>query len=279
MILQDIKELVVVLDNPLFSSTFELQIPNLQIRSNERVGVIGNSGAGKTTFARVLAGLLKPTSGSINNYPEDLSIGLSFQFPENQFYMNSILDDILLGAVESGFSTTEAHKSAYEALELVNLSPNSYAERNHMALSGGEKRRAALATIIAIKPDLYIFDEPTAALDGIEIRNLTEIMNNISNQGNTIIIVSQDTAFIAENCDRLIVFDKGKLVYDGASIDFFLNKDLTDTYGFDQPPIAEFVDGIIEYGIKINPTNLNTSDILSEIDLHLRSLKSKHLVK
>lgn len=279
MILQEIKELRVLLDNPLVSNSFELRIPNLKIMSNERIGVIGKSGAGKTTFSRLLAGLLKPTSGSIKNYPENLAIGLSFQFPENQFYMNSILDDIMVGVVETEYSNTDTHKSALEALELVNLSPNIYGHRNHMALSGGEKRRAALATIIALKPDLYIFDEPTAALDGIEIRNLTKIMNNISEQGKTIIIVSQDSAFIAENCDRLIVFDKGLVVYDGRSIDFFLNDDLADKHGIELPPVVKFLNDILSNGLRISPKNLNTSDIFSLIKLELESVKSKSLIE
>ena len=115
MILQEIKELIVTLDNPLISKSFELRIPSLQINSNELIGVLGRSGAGKTTFARLLAGLLKPSSGTIINYPDNLAVGLSFQFPENQFFMNTILEDIMLGAIEKGLSATEAHKSAYEA--------------------------------------------------------------------------------------------------------------------------------------------------------------------
>ena len=278
MILQEIKELIVTLDNPLISKSFELRIPSLQINSNELIGVLGRSGAGKTTFARLLAGLLKPSSGTIINYPDNLAVGLSFQFPENQFFMNTILEDIMLGAIEKGLSDTEAHKSAYEALELVNLDPGLYGARNHMALSSGERRRAALATIIALKPDLYIFDEPTAALDGIEIRNLTEIIENISKQGKTIIIVSQDTAFIAESCDRLIVFDKGLPVYDGPPPDFFLNSELTNKYGIEQPPVAEFVNGIIANGMKIIPKSLKTSDLFSLLDSQLNSTNAESLV-
>lgn len=279
MILQEIINLNVTLKNPLVSNTFELQLPNMEIRSNERIGVIGKSGAGKTTFARLLSGLLKPTTGTINSYPDNLSVGLSFQFPENQFYTNTILDDIMIGTIEKGFSHKEAHKSATEALELVNLNPEFYADRNHMSLSGGEKRKAALALIIALKPDLYIFDEPTAALDGIEIKNLSIIMNSISDLGNTIVIISQDSAFIAENCDRLIVFDKGLIVYDGPSIDFFLSEELTDKNGIKMPPVAEFVNNLIADGIKISPRSLKSSEIFSILESQNKSLIDDNLVQ
>lgn len=275
MILQEIIDVQVTLDSPLVAEKFNLNISNLEINSNEIIGVIGKSGAGKTTFARLLAGLLKPTSGTILNNPENLGIGLSFQFPENQFYMNTILEDVMLGAIEKKLSNSESQTSAYEALDLVNLNPNIYGNRNHMALSGGEKRRAAIATIIALKPDLYIFDEPTAALDGIEVKNLTEIMNNISNQGKTIIIVSQDSEFLAELCDKLIVFDKGIPVYDGPAIDFYLDTKLTNSYGIERPPVADFVKSLADNGININLKTLKITKVNQILDSYLLSLKTE----
>jgi len=274
MILLKIKNVRVTLDNPLVENKFELQIPKLQLHSNELIGVVGKSGAGKTTFARLLAGLLKPTSGTVTSYIDNLEIGLSFQFPENQFYLNTILEDVMLGAIEKGLSNSEAQNSALEALELVNLNPSVYGSQNHMALSGGEKRRAAIATIIALRPDLYIFDEPTAALDGIEVNNLMEIMNNISKQRKTIIIISQDSAFIAEICDKLVVFDKGFPVYVGPANDFLLNTELTNSYGIEQPHVAKFVNGLVENGMNIKPKSLKMTDINHSLDSSLQSLKT-----
>jgi len=279
MILQELMDVQVTLDNPLVTEKFNLKIPRIQINSNEIIGVIGKSGAGKTTFARLLAGLLKPISGTILNTPINLEIGLSFQFPENQFYMDTILEDVMLGAIDKNFSDSESQTSAYEALELVNLNPSVYGYRNHMALSGGEKRRAAIATIIALKPDLYIFDEPTAALDGIEVRNLIKIMNNILNQGKTLIIISQDSGFIAELCEKLIVFDKGIPVYDGPTINFYLDTKLTDFYGIEQPPIADFVNSLANNGINLNLKSLKITEVNLLLDSYLPSLKAKNPVQ
>ncbi|MCH7887615.1 MAG: ABC transporter ATP-binding protein, partial [Candidatus Marinimicrobia bacterium] len=142
-------------------NSFQLNISDFSLEAGESLAVTGNSGAGKTTFAKLLSGILKPSTGEFQILQKGMKIGMSFQFPENQFYLDTVLDDIVAGLLAKGTDEKEAISSAKEALEMVNLKPTVFGKRSHTTLSVGERRRAAIAILFSLNPDLYIIDEPT----------------------------------------------------------------------------------------------------------------------
>ncbi len=197
---------------------------------------MGKSGAGKSSFARLLMGIIKPECGTFELCNKDVRIGMAFQFPENQFYLNTILDDVAKGIIDSGTTEKDAHIRAAQALKRVNLTPEEYEQRNHLQLSVGEKRRAAIAMLLCLDSDIYLFDEPTAGLDGYEIKNLADIINTLKQEGKTIIIVSQNSSFISETCERLVLLNNGNIEYDGEIAAFFFDDELINSSGMELPP-------------------------------------------
>ena len=244
-------------------NSFQLNISDFSLEAGESLAVTGNSGAGKTTFAKLLSGILKPSTGEFQILQKGMKIGMSFQFPENQFYLDTVLDDIVAGLLAKGTNEKEAFSSAREALEMVNLKPTVFGKRSHTTLSAGERRRAAIAILFSLRPDLYIIDEPTAGLDGIEIENLCNIFNSLSNEGKTLIIISQDTTFITETCQRIVLFDRGSIVSDDSVYDFFTNRDVTKKYGIEVPPSAKFVMSKEFIDLRDNTKSLKLKDIMS----------------
>jgi len=228
------------------------------LEAGESLAVTGNSGAGKTTFAKLLSGILKPSTGEFQILQKGMKIGMSFQFPENQFYLDTVLDDIVAGLLAKGTDEKEAISSALEALEMVNLKPTIFGKRSHTTLSAGERRRAAIAILFSLNLDLYIIDEPTAGLDGIEVRN-----HSLSDEGKTLIIISQDTTFITETCQRIVFFDRGSIVCDDSVYDFFTNREVTKKYGIDVPPSAKFVMSSEFTDLRDNTKSLKLKDIMS----------------
>ena len=237
--LLNINQAVVSLDNSISGRNFKLDISNFRIDSGESIGIMGKSGAGKTTFARFLTGLIKPIRGNVEFFDDSLSIGMTFQFPENQFYLNSISDDIIVGLIEKGVSEDSARNLANRALERVNLNPDEYAGKNHQHLSVGEARRAAIAILLCNDYDIFIFDEPSAGLDGKEIDNLISIFHNLKEEGKTLLIISQNSEFITETCERLLVFDEGRIEYDGSLSKFFFNDELVNSFELEIPPLIQ----------------------------------------
>lgn len=241
---------------------FLLNISEFRLESGESLAVTGSSGAGKTTFAKLLATILKPSTGEYQVLQKGMKISMSFQFPENQFYLDTVLDDIAAGLLARGINEKEAISAAHKALEMVNLKPSIFGKRSHTTLSGGERRRAAIAILFSLQPDLYIIDEPTAGLDGIEVQNLSNIFNRLSYEGKTIIIISQDSTFIAETCQRTVLLDRGSIVHDDSVYDFFTNGELTNKYGIELPPSAKFIMSSEFANLRKNAKSLKLKDII-----------------
>lgn len=206
---------------------------NLEIRKGEFIGLIGHTGCGKTTLIQHFNGLLTPTSGKVYIEGVDIhqkgvnlksirqKIGLVFQYPENQLFEETVFEEIAFGPKQLGLSEEEIKKRVYETLALVDLDA-SYAERSPFSLSGGEMRRIALASILALKPQMLVLDEPTANLDP-QGRNkiLSEIKAIHDNYGITILLVSHNMEKIAEMVDRLLVMNKGEIILDGSPRQIF----------------------------------------------------------
>lgn len=192
---------------------------DLSIGAGETVGMVGRSGAGKTTLATIAAGLLAPTAGRVagpgGNPPAPGEIGLVFQEPERGFFEETVLADVAFGPRNVGASEAGAAEAARQALRTVGLAPELFGGRAPETLSGGEARRAAIAAVLALGPRAMIFDEPTTGLDADGVERFRAVLAELRRQGRTYVLISHDLELVAEECDRLLVLEHGRLAFDG----------------------------------------------------------------
>jgi energy-coupling factor transport system ATP-binding protein len=195
---------------------------NLSISVRQFVGLVGPTGSGKTTLAHLISGLLKPTSGKVT-FPRRKEggprLGLILQFPERQFFRETVSEDIGYGLKNLGCSDGELKAELERSLQLVDLEAGAFSGRQVHALSGGEQRRVAIASILAMKPKLLILDEPFIALDPEATVNLKHSLRRIHEGGISILLISHDLEAVFELCSRLIILKQGRIAADLASTD------------------------------------------------------------
>ncbi|NOY59179.1 MAG: energy-coupling factor transporter ATPase [Calditrichaeota bacterium] len=220
---------------------------SLHVGENESVALVGPSGSGKTTLIQHFTGLLRPVSGQIfynekNIWDRKFSlsklrekIGIVFQFPESQLFEETVFKDVAFGPKNLGYSPDEIEKRVHEALLAVELKPQKFGERSPFRLSEGEKRRAAIAGVLAMEPDLIVFDEPTAGLDPQGVRRMADIAKRLLDAGKSVLVVTHNMDFVAQAIDRVVVINKGKILFDGATKALFTNESLLDETGLDLP--------------------------------------------
>ncbi len=237
---------------------------NLEINNNEIVGIIGNTGAGKTTLLQLCSGLLQPTDGYVRINGEILDrpekwrsvrkkIGVVFQFPEKQLFEETVYEDVAFG-IKSFFSEKSSVEGRVEnALKSVGLDPEFFIKRSPHRLSSGEKRKVALAGIIAFQPELLLLDEPTIGIDHKGILEIEEILSEFRSGGRQICLVSHNLEFVTRLADRIIVLDKGEICYDGAKKELFSDDTLLNRLGIDKPDILILRSELSEkYGIDLS---------------------------
>ncbi len=223
---------------------------NLKIEDGQFVGIIGHTGSGKSTLIQHLNGLMRATSGGIyfngrDIYEEDFDlkelrtrIGLVFQYPEHQLFETTIFEDVCFGPKNQGLSKNEAGLRAFEALKSVGM-PESLYYQSPFDLSGGQKRRVAIAGVLAMKPEVLILDEPTAGLDPggrDEILDLIAKMHQEQNM--TVILVSHSMEDVAKYVQRIIVMHEGGVLYDGSPREVFQHYRELETIGLAAPQVT-----------------------------------------
>ncbi len=222
---------------------------SFKIEDGEFVGIIGATGSGKSTLIQHLNGLLKATSGHIyingrDIYDDDFSmkslrsrIGLVFQYPEHQLFEETVLKDVCFGPKNQGLSNTEAQIRAYEALKSVNMGDDCY-DISPFDLSGGQKRRVAIAGVLAMKPEVLILDEPTAGLDPEGRDEILHLLKSLRDEQNiTIILVSHSMEDMADYAERLLVMDRGRIIMNGSPREVFKNTDMLEEIGLSVPQV------------------------------------------
>ena len=237
---------------------------NLTIHDGEFVGLIGHTGSGKSTLIMHLNGLIKPTSGKIMVDGLDLmdkktslrevrkKVGLVFQYPEYQLFEETILQDVMFGPKNLGLSDEEAAERAKEALRMVGLTDEAMYEKSPFELSGGQKRRVAIAGVLAMKPTTLILDEPTAGLDPRGREEILSLIKRIHDAGGvTLIMVSHSMTDVARLCSRILVMDHSRLVMDGTPDEVFMNGDRLMQAGLALPPCAELAERLRGAGFDI----------------------------
>ena len=250
---------------------------NLEIKQGEFLGIIGHTGSGKSTFIQMLNGLIKPTSGTILLNGKDIwaepkkirnvrfKVGMVFQYPEYQLFEETVIKDICFGPMNQGLSEEEALKRAKEAAFFVGL-PENLLEKSPFELSGGEKRRAAIAGVIAMDPDVLILDEPTAGLDpmGRDLL-LTQIYNYHKERKNTVLLVSHSMEDIGRVADRVLVMNKGeKAMLENTRDVFSKGYELRDM-GLKIPQITHIMQKLKLMGLEVDEGTLRVEDALRQL--------------
>ena len=243
---------------------YALKDVNFTIEDGEFIGLIGHTGSGKSTLIQHLNGLLKASSGTISYNGENIDregcdkkvlrskVGLVFQYPEHQLFEIDVFTDVCFGPKNLGLSREEVETRAKEALEQVGLDEHFY-RQSPFELSGGQKRRVAIAGVLAMKPEVLILDEPTAGLDP---RGRDEILDEISllhkQNKMTIILVSHSMEDMAKYADRLLVMNHGELAFDGKPREVFLHYKELEKMGLAAPRITYIVQELREGGAAIS---------------------------
>lgn len=255
---------------------------NLEIEDGEFVGLIGHTGSGKSTLIQHLNGLIKASAGELYYNGENIysqgydmkrlrsKVGLVFQYPEHQLFEVDVLTDVCFGPKNQGLSSEEVEVRAKKALEQVGLDPFYY-KQSPFELSGGQKRRVAIAGVLAMEPEVLILDEPTAGLDP---RGRDEILDQIDRlhreRHMTIILVSHSMEDVARYADRLIVMNHGQKVFDGAPKEVFRHYRELETMGLAAPQITYLVHDLKAKGIDID-NDITTVPEAREAILALRN--------
>ncbi len=251
---------------------------NLNIKTGSMTALIGHTGSGKSTLIQHINALLLPTSGKIQiedimitatNKPETLKplrkkAGLVFQFPEYQLFEETILKDIIFGPKNFGISEDDARNIAKETLNLVGLN-ESYLEKSPFDLSGGQKRRVAIAGILAMNPDILILDEPTAGLDPQGAKEMLNLFKRINKTGKTVIIVSHDMNQVLEYCDDVIVMRNGRVERHETVDQIFKETEYLSSLSIDLPTITSFILQLNEQGFDIDSSIKDVNQLIKEI--------------
>ena len=259
-------------------TTFEkvaLNDVSIEIKTGEFIGLIGHTGSGKSTLIQHLNGIIAPTKGEIlldgENIHKDKAklkevrrrIGLAFQYPEYQLFEMTIYKDVAFGPTNLGWSKEKIHESVVSALEIVGISPDLY-EKSPFELSGGQKRRVAIAGVLAMNPEVLILDEPTAGRDEIlaAIRKLHE------ERGITVILVSHSMEDVAKLVDRIIVMHRGQTAMTGTPKEIFAHPDRLEQMGLAAPQVSYVFAELKKRGYDV-PTDVYTVEEAKEALLRL----------
>lgn len=253
------------------------------IEKGEIVGIIGHTGSGKSTLVQHLNGLLKPTEGEVLFENEDIwanpkeirkirsKVGLVFQYPEYQLFEETVIKDIAFGPKNMGLEGDELDKTVNEICEIVGVKPE-FLEKSPFDLSGGEKRRVAIAGVMAMKPEVIVFDEPTAGLDPKGREDVMEIIRNYRKAtGATVIIISHSMEDMANLADKILVMNKGKIYKFDTVANVFSNSEELRSIGLNVPIVTRVFEELSDLGVNL-PERALTIDSAVEI---LSALKSE----
>lgn len=229
---------------------------DLRIGDGEFVAIMGENGAGKTTLVKHFNGLLKPTGGRVLIDGLDTkgasvaelsrSVGLVFQNPDRQLFSETVRDEVAFALRNFGFSDEIIDKRVKRILRLLDLS--EYADTSPFLLSGGERKRVALASVLVWDPKHVVLDEPTIGQDYLQKERLRNLIMQINNQGKTVVIVTHDVEFVAEAKPRVILMSKGSIVGDGMAEEILSDRELVDRASLIRPQISELADSLSDRG-------------------------------
>ena len=252
-----------------------LEHVNMEISNGDFVTILGRTGSGKSTLLQLMNGVLRPTSGEV--FVDGIStsekkdslfeirrkVGLVFQYPEHQFFEENVFREIAFGPKNFGVENDELDKVVMEAIDLVGLS-REVLSKSPFNLSGGEKRKVAIASVISCNPEYLVFDEPTSGLDPLSVRLFFDMLEKFRRSGKTIVIVTHSVKEALQNSERVIVISKGQIVFDGGVQEFIRSKNLME-WGMLPPPLYRLAWRVKEQVEKINIKNDKLSEAINRL--------------
>lgn len=250
---------------------------NLSIREGEYLAIIGHTGSGKSTLMQLLNGLIRPSEGVVTYNGEDIhgkkyskkklrsEIGLVFQYPEYQLFEETVFKDVSFGPRNMGLEEEEIRERVVEALTLVNLGKEYY-DKSPFMLSGGEKRRVAIAGVLAMRPKFLILDEPAAGLDPIGRRNILKGINHLNRDlGMTIIMVSHSMEDVAIYAERIVVMNHGRIAFDDLPSKVFEHAEELDEMGLSVPMMTKITQKLNRMGWNVPTDRYKLSEVKDDI--------------
>ena len=250
---------------------------NLNIENGEMLGIMGNTGCGKSTLVQLIAGLIKPNNGQIIIDGDDITkkkfdkatlrkkLGIVFQFPETQLFEQTVQKDIYFGLKKFKLSDEEKYKRAKDILALLNLDFDKIKDKSPLALSGGEKRKIAVAGILVCKPKYLILDEPIAGLDYASREKFMNLLVKLKETGTTVIIISHTADYIAEYCDRVIVMDNGQIILNDTPDNIFNNFECLQKLDIGTCSSKQIINLLDKNGISISKSAIKYEDLIKEL--------------
>ncbi|MGN1295012.1 MAG: energy-coupling factor transporter ATPase [Bacilli bacterium] len=249
---------------------------NITVNDHSFTALIGQTGSGKSTLVQHINGLLRQNEGTIdvngfileagkkNKKIKELrkNVGLVFQFPEYQLFEETVLKDVMFGPKNFGVNEKEARESAADALSKVSIDKSLW-DKSPFELSGGQRRRVAIAGIIALHPQVLILDEPTAGLDPQGAKEIMELFKMIHMSGTTIIMVSHDMNNVLEYCSDVIVMKEGNVVKVSTPIELFKDDDTISSIGIEEPMVISFAKKLIQKGLNIPLDEVKNEETLA----------------
>lgn len=257
---------------------FALRGINLHIGDGAFVGIVGRTGSGKSTLVEHLNGLLFASHGEVSVDGEVVSnnrailarirrkVGIVFQYPEDQFFAETILEEVAFGCRNFGFTEDQTLESVHKAMAIVGLDADRFLPLSPFQLSGGEQRRVAIASVIAMGQKYLVLDEPTAGLDSrSKLAVLAELQSLRQNAGVTIILVSHNMDEVAEFCSQVVVLDKGSVAFDGLSTVFFQDASLVAQTGLELPESYRLAQSLRQCGSPLMVNESSTDRLLESL--------------
>lgn len=250
---------------------------NLKIDDGEMIGLIGHTGSGKSTLIQHLNGLLKPTAGAIFYNGEDIhdsdfslkmlrsKVGLVFQYPEYQLFESSVIEDVRFGPKNIGMDSLKIDMNAFRALKEVGIGEDLL-DASPLELSGGQKRRVAIAGVLAMEPEVLILDEPTAGLDPEGRDEILDLVASLHKErGITVILVSHSMEDVARYVGRLIVMNQGCVAYDGTPSEVFSHYKELEKMGLMAPQVTYVIEGLARRGLRLPHNAITVQEAVDSI--------------
>ena len=259
------------------NETKALNDVSLTIGDSEFVAIIGHTGSGKSTLIQLMNGLIKCASGEVlidgkniddkdfNKIELRKKVGIVFQNPDNQLFEETVLKDVCFGPKNLGFSDKESERKALEAMRLVDVPEHSF-QKSVFDISGGQKRRVAIAGVLAMEPDILILDEPTSGLDPKGRNKIMNIMKKLHDEkGITIIWVSHNMEQVAKHAKRIVVMNEGEIIFDDDAKSVFAKSKELEEVGLKAPPVSSIMNGLKDAGLNVDTSIINIEEAKNNI--------------
>lgn len=250
---------------------------SLKIEAGEFIGIMGKTGCGKSTLLQLMAGLLDADAGSVFLFDEDIhakhynrrklreTIGVLFQFPDYQLFETTVFRDVAFGLKHSGLKKSEIEAAVQEALELVGFDYEQVRDKSPLSFSGGEKRKLAIAGVLAVKPKILLLDEPVAGLDPLGRKEFLNLLKKLNEKGITVVMISHNADALSEYASRIILMKNGRIAADGSAADILSDYDMLHKGGICAGQVKSIAKMLCDKGFAVSEKTVKYNQLIDEI--------------